>query len=173
MVLVVPALLIPFLASCSMSGATDTASSPSSAPASSALPDDAVITYTFMDSSVPPQYHRSWTLTVNKENEQIVIDSYGDVLAQEQAPTSAQVWSGLASGLPALQALTVSADTEGCTGGTGEAATVEAAGAVLLDITVYECGGVNAEAAAALRAWIQPARDQFPSTDELAPPSQE
>lgn len=166
-----------------MSGSTDTSSASASAPTSaaassqaptsSALPDDAVITYSFMDSSVPPQYHRSWTLTVTKESEQIVIDSYGDLLAEEQTQTPAPVWSALAAGLPALQALTVSDDTQGCTGGTGEAAKVEAAGAVLLDISVYECGGVNADAAAALRAWIQPARDQFPSTDELAPPGQE
>lgn len=183
LVLLAPVLLIPVLASCSMSGSTDaasgaasTAASPqASAPASSpsGLPDDAVITYTFTDSSVPPQYHRSWTLTVTKEGEQIVIDSYGDVLADEQTSTPAQVWSELAAGLPALKELTVSEDTQGCTGGTGEAAQVEAGGSVLLDLSVYECGGVNADVAEALRAWIQPARAQFPSTDELAPPGQE
>jgi len=183
LVLLAPVLLIPVLASCSMSGSASdpaspavntSASSPSSASsASSALPDDAVITYTFTDSSVPPQYHRSWTLTVTKEGEQIVIDSYGDVLADEQTSTPAQVWSELAAGLPALQELTVSEDTQGCTGGTGEAAQVEAGGSVLLDLSVYECGGVNADVAEALRAWIQPARGQFPSTDELAPPGQE
>ncbi len=187
--LLAAALLIPVLASCSMSTTNDTASasamasSNTSASASaaatpqvsaeSALPDDAVITYRFTDSSVPPQYHRSWVLTVTKDNEQIVVDSYGDVLADEQVPTPAQVWSQLAAGLPALQELTVSPDTQGCTGGTGEAATVDAGGTVLLDVTVYECAGVNADVAEALRAWIQPARDQFPSTDELAPPGQE
>ena len=32
--------------------------------ASTALPDDATVTYAFLGASVPPQYHRSVTLTV-------------------------------------------------------------------------------------------------------------
>lgn len=182
-----PILLIPVLTSCTMSASTDAASANSPAATSAAaasevatpnassstLPDDAVITYRFLDSSVPPQYHRSWTLTVTKQDEEIAVDSYGDVLGGGRAETPEAVWAGLAAGLPQIEALTVSDDTQGCTGGTGEAVTVESGGAVLVDLTVYECGGVNAEAAQALRAWIAPARAEFPSTDELAPPGQE
>ena len=44
------------------------------------------------DASVPPQYHRSVTLTVTREDAHIVIDSYGDVLADERVPTPPAVW---------------------------------------------------------------------------------
>lgn len=170
-----PVLIMPVLASCTMSASTDAASAgpTSQSSSSSPLPDDAVITYRFTDSSVPPQYHRSWTLTVTKQAEEIAVDSYGDVLGGGRAETPEAVWAGLAAGLPQIQSLAVSEDTQGCTGGTGEAVTVESGGAVLVDLSVYECGGVNAEAAEALRAWIAPARAEFPSTDELAPPGQE
>ena len=53
-------------------------------PATAGLPDDATVTYAFTDSSVPPQYHRSVTLTVTRDEAHIVIDSYGDVLADER-----------------------------------------------------------------------------------------
>ena len=185
------AILLPLLAACSMSSSTDAPSStPSSMPSSTAgatadpavsataqanpaLADDAIVTYRFTDSSVPPQYHRSWTLTVTKELSEIAVDSYGDALGGGVAETTPEVWAALADGLPAVQALSVSGDTEGCTGGTGEAATVQSGSEVLLDISVYECAGVDAEVAEALRTWIAPARDQFPPTDELAPPGQE
>ena len=54
---------------------------------SAGLPDDATVTYAFTDSSVPPQYHRSVTLTVTRDEAHIVVDSYGDVLADERVAT--------------------------------------------------------------------------------------
>ena len=39
------------------------------------------IVYNFHDSSVPPQYHRSFEITVTKTSANIIVDSYGDTLA--------------------------------------------------------------------------------------------
>jgi hypothetical protein len=42
------------------------------------------ITYRFEDSSVPPEYHRSYTITLTPERVNIVVDSYGDFIAQKE-----------------------------------------------------------------------------------------
>jgi hypothetical protein len=41
------------------------------------------IVYRFGDASVPPQYHRSYTITVTAGQARVVVDSYGDVLAEK------------------------------------------------------------------------------------------
>ena len=38
------------------------------------------ITYHFQDASVPPEYHRSYTVIVDKDRLTITVDSYGDIL---------------------------------------------------------------------------------------------
>ena len=39
------------------------------------------IVYSYGDSSVPPKYHRSYTITATKDGIRIVVDSYGNILA--------------------------------------------------------------------------------------------
>lgn len=38
------------------------------------------IVYNFHDSSVPPEYHRSYEISINKNSVGIIVDSYGDTL---------------------------------------------------------------------------------------------
>ena len=133
------------------------------------LPDDATVVYAFGDSSVPPQYHRSVTLTVTADESRIVVDSYGDVLADESAPTPPQVWQQLGDTLPALEALEVDESQEGCVGGTTLQVMVSTPDAELLRLDPEFCGGSNEGIEAAIDAWIAPARDLFPPTDVLAP----
>ena len=133
------------------------------------LPDDATVEYAFGDSSVPPQYHRSVTLTVTADESRIVVDSYGDVLADESAPTPPQVWQQLGDTLPTLEALEVDEPQEGCVGGTTLRVVVSTPGAELLRLDPEFCGGSNEGIEEAIDAWIAPARELFPSTDVLAP----
>jgi hypothetical protein len=133
------------------------------------LPEDAVVTYAFLDSSVPPQYHRSITLTVTRDDAHIVVDSYGDVLADEHTPTPAAVWENLGSTLPTVQGLNATDPGSGCTGGTGIALSVVAGAETLVNVSPQFCGGSNDALEAPIRAWIAPARDLFPATDVLAP----
>ncbi len=167
---IVAALLVTG-ALCARWGPSSASPSDASTPA---LPADAVITYVFTDSSVPPPYHRSWKLTVTAEQSAITVLTYGSVLAQRSAATATGVWDLLARGFPsALESADLAArrtTPEGCTGGTAEAIRVAAGPAVLVDQSVYNCGGTNADVAEAFRAWIAPARSQFPPTDVLAPP---
>jgi hypothetical protein len=138
-------------------------------PATAGLPDDATVTYAFTDSSVPPQYHRSVTLTVTRDEAHIVIDSYGDVLADERVPTPASVWETLGSTLPSVETLTLEAPGEGCTGGTALRVTVETPEGPLLDLDPQFCAGSNEGLEEPIDRWIAPARDLFPPTDVLAP----
>ena len=133
------------------------------------LPDDATVTYAFMDASVPPQYHRSVTLTVTQDESRIVVDSYGDVLADERVPTPATVWQALGSTLPAVEDLKVSDAGQGCTGGTGIRLTVATPAQSLVDLAPEFCGGANEALEEPIDAWIAPARDLFAPTDVLAP----
>ncbi|MGI9123354.1 MAG: hypothetical protein ACR2JM_01175 [Mycobacterium sp.] len=161
-------LVAAVLSSCPTSGA---APIDGTAPA---LPATAVITYSFTDSSVPPQYHRSWTMTVTRARSEITVASYGSVLAQRSAETAADVWELLVAGFPVVVESAEPAGQrtapQGCTGGTTEAVRVEDGPDLLIDRSVYNCGGKNSDVAEALRAWIAPARSQFPPTDVMAPP---
>lgn len=75
----------------------------------------------FRDSSVPPEYHRSWTLTLDREQVHLVVDSYGDTIAEETVAMPAGPWAEFVEELPdALQDLDEPESVErGCTGGTG------------------------------------------------------
>ena len=134
-----------------------------------ALPADATVVYAFHDSSVPPQYHRSVTLTVTVEEARIVVDSYGDVLADESAPTPSEVWQLLGDGLPGMRALEVAPPGEGCVGGTGVELSVTTPDEELLRLDPEFCAGSNGGLEEPIEAWIAPARALFPPTDELAP----
>ena len=133
------------------------------------LGTDAVITYQFLDSSVPPRYHRSYELRISSAESRIVVDSYGDVLADDTVRTDPAVWAELGSTLDDVSGLRAEPVQEGCTGGTVTSVTVVDVDRVLADLVLEECGSVNAANAEAVQAWISPARDQFPPMDQLAP----
>ena len=139
--------------------------------ASSAMPSGAVVTYSYRDASVPPQFHRSVTLTVTQDASRILIDSYGEVLAERTVPTPAAVWAALGQSLDDVKAVRPSEPPAGCTGGTGRTVTVVAGSQTLADVSAEFCGGSNAGVDSTVDAWIQPARELFPPTEDLAPAS--
>ena len=99
----------------------------------------------------------------------LVIDSYGDVLADESRTTPPEVWSGLVDGIPSLAALRVEGAQEGCVGGTGEAVHVSLGEQLIVELAVDECAGSNEVVSDVIGRWIKPAREVFPSTEVLAP----
>ena len=133
------------------------------------LPDDAMVEYGFQDSSVPPPYHRSYVLTITVDESRIVVDSYGDVLADETMPTSPEVWRQLGDGYPELAGLSLSPPVEECTGGTSFDLTVTQPTETLLQIRADLCGGSNDEVDRLVTEWLAPARAQFPPMSDLAP----
>lgn len=121
---------------------------------------------------MPPQYHRSEELTIDRMTTRLVIDSYGEVLADESRPTPPEVWSGLIGGISGIESivrLEVEQSQQGCVGGTTESIRVSSATELIADVVADECAGANAQASTAMRDWIDPARRLFPSTESLAP----
>jgi hypothetical protein len=83
----------------------------------------------FTDSSVAPEYHRSYTLTVNAQGVHVVVDSYGDVLHDVTEDVPDDQWSAFVADLPErLAALPDPEPDDGCAGGTGTALTVTEGG---------------------------------------------
>ncbi len=118
---------------------------------------------------MPPQYHRSEELTIDRTTTRLVIDSYGDVLADESRPTPPEVWRGLVASIDAIAELPVEEAQEGCVGGTSQSIEVTSAQRSIVDVVADECAGANVQASKAIRDSIAPARSLFPPTETLAP----
>jgi len=149
------------------STATGSATSPSTDATVAA--DDTMVTYRFQDSSVPPRYHRSYTLTFDRQQAHIVVDSYGDILADQTVEMDPAAWEQVTSSLDTVGNLQVQEPAQGCTGGTGFVVQVDRGGSKLVDIDGYACGGVNSQASEQVSTWVGPVRSLFPSMDQLAP----
>lgn len=91
----------------------------------------------FHDSSVPPEYHRSWTLRLSDQRISLVVDSYGDVVARETAPMPRRMWADFVAGLDdELAALPDPVEGEVCPGGTSVDFEVTQAGDELTSLVV-------------------------------------
>ena len=162
---VLMAALILSMAACTVR--PEESERPVSQPQTAAgLPADATVTYAFRDSSVPPPYHRSFVITVDRNAARIVVDSYGTVLADRTAPTPPGVWEQLRNTIGELDGIVIEEPEQGCTGGTGFALSVSEGGPTLEGPA---CGGANSNAEERVAAWIAPARSLFPPMGQLAP----
>lgn len=135
----------------------------------SGLPPTATVVYQFHDSSVPPQYHRSYTLNFDRNQVRIVVDSYGDVLADRTAPMTEAAWTTVSNNFASIRNITVRQPQQGCVGGTGFGLKVDDGGATTFSLNASVCGGANSDASRRVRDWVQPVRTLLPSLDELAP----
>jgi hypothetical protein len=100
------------------------------------------IVYHFGDASVPPMYHRSFTLTVTTGKITVVVDSYGEILADESYDISATQFDDIKKSLRIHKISNCTlVDDEGCTGGTSESISYSSAGDELFSGWVYHCGG--------------------------------
>ena len=101
--------------------------------------------YKFRDSSVPPQYHRSYVITATEKEASITVDSYGDVLRQENAAMPAETWDDvieLASTLPS-RADKISNPKPGCAGGTTSRVIVREGDHERYSKSAENCGGAS------------------------------
>ncbi len=120
-------------------------------------------TFRFTDSSVPPPYHRSYTIQVDDSQVQFSIDSYGDVLLNETYKIDSTQYHDFVQKIQAckLKDKLADKDTEGCTGGTTDAFTIKYANNKgELWGYVYHCGGKDY---GNIRGKIAEAKDLFKS----------
>lgn len=106
------------------------------APGGDAAAPGTTISVGFQDSSVAPEFHRSWTLEVSEEQILLVVDSYGDEVAREQTATPPRVWKKFRRDLAAsLKEIPEPVTAEICPGGTGLGLDVEGTGSDELDVS--------------------------------------
>jgi hypothetical protein len=102
------------------------------------------IVYRFGDASVPPEYHRSYTITVTKDKAEAAVDCYGDVLTRESVSISEAVFQKALdkvseSGIRAVE--DPREESGGCTGGTTEVLRLYKDDKEFFSARVYHCGG--------------------------------
>ncbi len=128
------------------------------------LSDEAVIEYHFGDSSVPPEYHRSYDLTVTKGNVHIVVDSYGTLINEVDRPLDDDVWSVLIDEVDSVDGLAEGSSDDGCTGGTSSTLKIVDGGTVVVNADAFLCGGEGSEA---LNEFVAPVVASISDFDEL------
>ena len=80
----------------------------------------AIIEYSFTDSSTPPEYHRSYSLTVTKTKATIHVSSYGDVLLDKTYKVTPAQWKKVIQNLKELNIRHWEVCAEPCEGGESE-----------------------------------------------------
>lgn len=100
------------------------------------------VTYRFTDSSVPPRYHRSYSIVVTAQSISMTVDSYGDIVAQQYLPSSTAQLKTLLALLDEAQIRKGKPREErGCTGGTGDRISAHRNGQLLFEAYRYNCNG--------------------------------
>jgi len=108
------------------------------------MPNAAIqeITYHFGDASVPPKYHRSYTVTVTTDKVSIVVDSYGEILADKEYEITSKRFNDIRKSLERNRIRNCTlGDDEGCSGGTIESISFSDGENKIFSGSVYHCGG--------------------------------
>lgn len=103
-------------------------------------------TYGFTDSSVPPPFHRSYTIVANQDSIHLTVDSYGETLAEKEyaMPENGFELIGNAILKHKINKRFKEKKSKGCTGGTTEGiswGTKEEPN--FFSASVYHCGSVD------------------------------
>lgn len=127
------------------------------------------VVYEYGDSSVPPQYHRSYVIEATPDSVHVVVDSYGDVLADSTYALSGTRFEALLVELERAGLRRVpETEPDGCTGGTTEAITLFGEDDVVFSGRVYHCGGDDfGNLGGDLEAAADAVRGLVPNLDQL------
>lgn len=96
--------------------------------------------YRFTDSSVPPQYHRSYEIIVENGNVLFSVDSYGDILYSETLPLQNDQLNDFVTKLKGCKLVNkAESKGEGCTGGTSVSFSIQSTQMKPMDGYEYYC----------------------------------
>jgi len=106
-----------------------------------AIMDIPKLIYRFIDSSVPPAYHRSYTITVKPQSVEFTVDCYGDILAEYKLNLCEKVFQDFLTQLRRIEISGIEPDDDkGCAGGKTDSFDL-----ILDDVAlkgyVYHCAG--------------------------------
>ena len=99
------------------------------------------IEYRYGDSSVAPDYHRSYVITITDSTKIIAIDSYGDVLLTKQYPNTPSDFQAFKEELSKKGIKKHKKKDSACSGGTSETLRLYKGDDVIFDAYVYHCSG--------------------------------
>jgi len=102
------------------------------------------IAYRFGDAALAHEYHRSYTITLSRELIGIIVDCYGDILADEEYEIDSGKFDDIKNSLRGSSIRNCELGTnDGCTGGTSERITYSDQSGEIFSGVVYHCGGRN------------------------------
>ena len=98
--------------------------------------------YQYGDSSVPPEYHRSYTITIESNQLLFVVDSYGDILLEQTLDISEDFQDEIVSLLRSYEIKSKEkTSSDGCAGGTTKHIRLFKKGKVVFEGGLYFCAG--------------------------------
>ena len=102
------------------------------------------IEYRYGDSSVAPDYHRSYTISITESQKSIVIDSYGNVVLKKEYPNTPAEFQAFKEELSkkGIKKRRKKKD-DPCDGGTTETIRLYKEDVKYFDAYVYHCDGEN------------------------------
>ncbi len=100
------------------------------------------VVYKFQDSSVPPEYHRSYTINVTKSKANIVVDSYGDIISKKDVELKEGQFEEVLEAVKSseIKISSSKSNDHGCSGGTSEYLDIFVDKKKIIDGGVYHCG---------------------------------
>lgn len=127
------------------------------------------VTYYFGDASVPPKYHRSYSITVTTDKVRVVVDSYGEVLADERYKITSKQFNDIRNSLKRHKIRNCTlGDDEGCTGGTIERVSFSDAENEIFSGSVYHCGGDDlGDLCGDIKSFANDIKKLVPNLDDL------
>ncbi|MHC4696623.1 MAG: hypothetical protein ACYTFA_07780 [Planctomycetota bacterium] len=133
------------------------------------------ITYSFRDASIPPEYHRSYTITVTADMARVVIDSYGDILADEEYVITDEQFADITSSLENHNISNCTLDENAdCAGGTSEDVSYADGDREAFSGTVHHCGGLDSgDLCGDVAGFADDVRSLVPDFDALMQGTQE
>lgn len=100
------------------------------------------IVYRFGDSSVPPRFHRSYTIVVTKNKAKIEVDSYGDIVNNCEIEITENQFIEIIEKIKSAEISNCSkVKNPGCSGGTSESLKLDIGDKNIFQGRVYHCGG--------------------------------
>lgn len=99
------------------------------------------VVYRFGDSSLPPDYHRSYTIVITADKMSITFDSYGKELLNRDYPNTAEAFKAFIDELSKTGIKKNKAKDNPCTGGTTESLKLYKGDECYLNGYAAECSG--------------------------------
>ena len=108
---------------------------------SDTIQDIKEIKYSFGDATVPPEYHRSYTIKVIADNVSIIVDSYGDILTDEEYDITSEQFIDIKNSFDINMIKNCTLGNDMCCGGTSETVSCRDGENEIFFGSVYHCGG--------------------------------